>query len=220
MVRFHGSYTDEENFVLLFRPVAECTLEDALKKVDVDADRLRRTYGCLAAGLVWLHDHDLRHKDIKPANILMTSEAEGSVLFCDFGSARDERFGDVTQTGGEAKMRTVRYMSPETHAQEARDKSSDVWSLGCVFLEVLTVLRGKKVNELCESLYQTISERPAVEGDVSERPAEVNDVCYWMGLGSDGETDDFRSWITQLSCGHEPSDGPGVWIVEMVSPPA
>ena len=47
---------------------------------------------------------------------------------------------------------TFSYCAPEVITQQERNSSSDIWSLGCVFLEMCTILKGKDVSELREHL--------------------------------------------------------------------
>jgi hypothetical protein len=174
LVRFCGSYTDENAFALLVQPVAERTLHDLLFEPTPlsmkDSAMLLKSFGCLAFGLAWLHSKLIRHKDIKPANILISA---GSMLFCDFGSAMDAELLDTTRTEGPALMRTPRYISPETHEGKPRNEASDIWSLGCVFLEMLTVLSNSSVDELLGYIHHEV-----------DRPGLVQNVCYWEGASS------------------------------------
>jgi hypothetical protein len=174
LVRFCGSYTDENAFALLVQPVAERTLYDLLVEPTPlrmeDSAVLLKSFGCLAFGLAWLHSKLIRHKDIKPANILISA---GSMLFCDFGSAMDAELLDTTRTEGPALMRTPRYISPETHEGRPRNEASDIWSLGCVFLEMLTVLINSSVDELLGYIHHEVN-----------RPGLVQNVCYWEGASS------------------------------------
>ena len=89
----------------------------------------------VASALDYAHRQGLVHRDIKPENILL---AEGRALVLDFGIARalvttGER---LTETG--LVVGTPRYMSPEQAGGASEvDARSDIYSLGCVFYEVL-----------------------------------------------------------------------------------
>lgn len=91
----------------------------------------------VCAALEFSHQHAIVHRDVKPANIMIT--AMGAVKVMDFGIARTltattgARF---TQTA--AVLGSAHYLSPEQARGEAVDERSDVYSLGCVLYELLT----------------------------------------------------------------------------------
>jgi len=95
---------------------------------------LQNAFGCLSAALQYLHNQRCRHKDIKPANILVKN---GSVLLTDFGTSRNWVVGDSGTTVGTSGPYTPAYAAPEVAEWESRNEAADVWSLGCVFLEML-----------------------------------------------------------------------------------
>jgi serine/threonine protein kinase len=89
----------------------------------------------LAEGLEKAHQQGLVHRDVKPSNILV--DATGAHVLVDFGL--------VHETGGEALTRsgemvgTLKYMSPEQVSRSKVDARADVYSLGAVLYEVLTL---------------------------------------------------------------------------------
>lgn len=138
IVRYIGSFTDRNDLGLLMSPVADCDLEVYLDKAHKTPEchpTLRTFFGCLATALSYLHDKGVKHRDIKPKNVLVHN---ASVLLTDFGISRD--FLDTT-TG--PTTATQRYCSPEVANHEGRNASTDVWSLGCVFLEIQSALQTK-----------------------------------------------------------------------------
>lgn len=166
IVQYIGSYTDKSYLGLVMSPVAEtdlATYTEALcaqylttqperspspfyfqtqpPAVEMVAN-LRTFFGCLTAALAYLHDQNIRHKDIKPQNILVSKD---NVLFSDFGLSRD--FGDdVGSTTSGITPASARYCAPEVATYEARNTSSDIWSLGCVFLEMSAAMHGMNVS--------------------------------------------------------------------------
>jgi eukaryotic-like serine/threonine-protein kinase len=89
----------------------------------------------VCAALDFSHRHQIIHRDVKPANIMINRA--GAVKVMDFGIARALGEGqNVTQTA--AVIGTAQYLSPEQARGEAVDARSDVYAAGCVLFELLT----------------------------------------------------------------------------------
>ncbi|KAH6629837.1 hypothetical protein C7974DRAFT_395322 [Boeremia exigua] len=153
IVEFVGSYTDPRYVGIITSPVADCNLHEYLTgNLDVGARSFLRTFfGCLATALGYLHDNRIRHKDIKPQNVLVH---EGRVLLTDFGLALD--WNDINNSTTEGPTwATPRYSAPEVANHAERNWSADIWSLGCVFLEIWTVLNRNTIQALHEHMSST-----------------------------------------------------------------
>ncbi|KAI4606690.1 hypothetical protein J4E80_010002 [Alternaria sp. BMP 0032] len=147
LVELVGSYTDRRFVAIVMLPVADANLQTFLENTDFDENSrsfLRPFFGCLTSALCYLHDNRIRHKDIKPSNVLIKGD---QVYFTDFGTALDwsSSGNSITAT---AAPTTPRYCAPEVMAHTERNSSSDIWSFGCVFLEMWTVLRSRTLEEL------------------------------------------------------------------------
>lgn len=122
-----------------------CPLNSPLTKA---IDHLRRFFVCLSQALAYIHESDVRHKDIKPANVLIDSS--GSAILTDFGISR--RFAPSTSHVTNDRWELTRkYASPEIMkgTKVPRDDPSDVFSLGCVFLEMMTPILGIDQDKFC-----------------------------------------------------------------------
>jgi serine/threonine protein kinase len=148
IVELVGSYTDPQYLGLVMAPVAECNLADFLITVSSSTDKaslLRSFFGCIAGAISYLHSVQIRHMDIKPQNILVLGD---SIFLTDFGIARDLLDATQSTTVGTIQAMSPRYCAPEVMEFEPRSYSADIWSLGCVFLEMFTILKGKKLDDM------------------------------------------------------------------------
>src|SRR5215210_4905372 len=82
------------------------------------------------------HQHGIIHRDVKPANVMITKT--GAVKVMDFGIARAVADGQAAVTQTAAVIGTAQYLSPEQARGEAVDARSDVYAAGCVLFELLT----------------------------------------------------------------------------------
>ncbi|KAF1999593.1 kinase-like protein, partial [Amniculicola lignicola CBS 123094] len=153
VIRVHATYISGRTLAIILQPVADGGnltqfLADYRDLGEGHPDKLLnrqtliRTFGCLAHSLEYLHSDSyphkpvIRHKDIKPTNILIH---EGSPIFTDFGISR-RCIDNQTTTSGRPEVFTLRYCAPEVADYDDRNRKADVFSLGCVFLEILASL--------------------------------------------------------------------------------
>ncbi|EON62509.1 serine/threonine protein kinase [Coniosporium apollinis CBS 100218] len=97
---------------------------------------LSESFGCLAQAIAYLHEQRIRHKDLKPSNILLYREG---LRVTDFGTSTD--FSALTVSLTENGERgTPKYFAPEVAAFKPNGRAADIFSLGCIFLEMLLLL--------------------------------------------------------------------------------
>lgn len=173
----------------------------------VDASRLLRLAGPLnanlaceiirqaALGLQFAHDHGLVHRDVKPANLLVT--VAGEVKLLDLGIAAQATPG-WTSDKPQAIVGTAQYMAPEQWLDEAVvDARTDVYGLGCTLLRLLTgrlpaITRGDGATRLAHARQILAETRPAaprqlikyllrmIAPEPDDRPATAADVARRM----------------------------------------
>ncbi|KAL8909888.1 MAG: hypothetical protein Q9171_004801 [Xanthocarpia ochracea] len=192
VVEFVGSYTDPRYIGLIMSPVAEMDLSTYLARADTAIFcELRTFFGCLARALAFLHEQNVRHKDIKPGNILVH---RGNVLFTDFGLSFD--FADVNSSTTVSMVNgmTPRYCAPEVAALEPRNTSSDIWSLGVVFLEMITVLKGKTV----EFVYEFLERHGNQQKYVRTNSAALDELITELKKSGSISDNQALEWIQQM----------------------
>ena len=113
------------------------TLRDIVKSEGpLPAKRAMEVMADVCAALDFSHRHGIVHRDVKPANVMITRT--GAVKVMDFGIARAVSDGQAAVTQTAAVIGTAQYLSPEQARGEAVDARSDVYAAGCVLFELLT----------------------------------------------------------------------------------
>src|ERR1700758_2764690 len=115
------------------------------------------------------HQNGIIHRDVKPANIMISST--NAVKVMDFGIARAIADGGVSVTQTAAVIGTAQYLSPEQARGEPVDARSDVYSLGCVLYEILTGEPPFTGDSPVAVAYQHVREDP---GPPSKRHAGIS----------------------------------------------
>ncbi|MFC1543786.1 serine/threonine protein kinase [Gemmatimonadota bacterium] len=110
----------------------------------------------MAKGLARAHEQGIVHRDVKPANIFITTEREVKIL--DFGLAKLAGQTRLTTTG--TTLGTVSYMPPEQARGEVADHRSDIWAVGVVMYEMLTGQLPFKGEHEQAVIYSILNEEP------------------------------------------------------------
>lgn len=139
-------YHSETRYHILMTPVADggslddlfCALRKYPERMTPQAKvTLQHCFGCLTLTMAHIHGESIRHKDVKPENILVH---QGKVLFSDFGIAFDfsPSQGGRSTTDGEVGLHSLLYSAPEVHERKPRNAKSDMFSLGVVLYKILS----------------------------------------------------------------------------------
>ncbi|RKT84366.1 serine/threonine protein kinase [Saccharopolyspora antimicrobica] len=129
-----------------------------------------------SAALDFSHRHGIVHRDVKPANIMITNS--GAVKVMDFGIARALADGQAAVTQTAAVIGTAQYLSPEQARGEAVDARSDVYASGCVLFELLTGEPPFTGDSPVAVAYQHVREEPRKPSDVNATvPASLDAVA-------------------------------------------
>ncbi|CAH2282079.1 cyclin-dependent kinase 6 [Pelobates cultripes] len=102
----------------------------SMETLNLPGDTLRDMMHQLLQGLDFLHSHRVVHRDLKPQNILVTSN--GQIKLADFGLARIYSFHMALTS----VVVTLWYRAPEVLLQSSYATPVDLWSVGCIFAEM------------------------------------------------------------------------------------
>ncbi|EDV21411.1 uncharacterized protein TRIADDRAFT_30306, partial [Trichoplax adhaerens] len=131
------NYFEDSNYVYLIMELCEKgEFQHHLKaKGKIAEDQARRFLAQIVKGLLYLHSHDIVHRDLSLSNLLLTNDLD--VKISDFGLATKLAVRGETHL---TMCGTPNYISPEIANRSPHGLESDVWSLGCI---LYTFLVGK-----------------------------------------------------------------------------
>ena len=145
----------EEGITFIAMEYVEGTnLKEVLRRGEpLELSRVTRIVSEVADALDYAHGRGVIHRDVKPANILLTEE--GQVKLTDFGIARLDT-SDLTQEG--QLLGTPNYMAPERILGREVDWRTDIFSLGVVLYEMLTREKPFRGDNLTMVTHQIVYE--------------------------------------------------------------
>ncbi|KAK4154611.1 hypothetical protein C8A00DRAFT_32567 [Chaetomidium leptoderma] len=146
VVSYYGIEVHRDRVYMFMEFCSSGSLANLLEHGRIEDEQVIMVYALqLLEGLAYLHEIKIAHRDIKPENILL--DQHGIIKYVDFGAAKlIARQGrtlvqDLTSTKPNNSMTgTPMYMSPEVIKGEVPGHfgAVDIWSLGCVILEMAT----------------------------------------------------------------------------------
>ena len=127
----------------------------------------------LARGLAHAHRRGVIHRDVKTENVMLTDD--GEVKLADFGLAKLRHITSFTNPG--SVIGTASYMSPEQIRAEEIDHRTDIWSLGVVLYEMVTMRLPFRGEHEVAMMYSIVNEEPvSVRSLRSEAPPSIENV--------------------------------------------
>ncbi|GIZ39029.1 hypothetical protein CKM354_000242100 [Cercospora kikuchii] len=144
IVRYLGSNSDETHLNIFLEYVAGGSVATMLQNYGSLPEGLVANFvRQILQGLSYLHSKDIIHRDIKGANILVDNK--GTVKISDFGISKRVEASTLLNPGPHKRggprvslQGSVFWMAPEVVRQTAYTKKADIWSLGCLIVEMMT----------------------------------------------------------------------------------
>lgn len=144
LVKYYGCEVRQDEVLIMMEYCSEGTLERVCRE-GLDEELVRRYTNSLLRAVAYMHSQKIVHRDIKPANIFL--DLHCVLKLGDFGCSvrlHDQAtvYGEIAEYAG-----TVQYMAPEvlTYGGMTEDgkyrgygRAIDIWSIGCVVLEMST----------------------------------------------------------------------------------
>ncbi|KAJ9642032.1 hypothetical protein H2199_005247 [Coniosporium tulheliwenetii] len=201
IVRLVGTYIIARNLYILMYPAAEYDLDGFLVSIQDELldpiqspqqilemsekqFALTRFFGCLASAVRYVHSSNTKHMDIKPKNIIVKAKPSGcspagsdrvlkyKVYLTDFEIARTYECALDSETDTPISCSRP-YAAPEVVLQTIRGFKSDVFSLGCVFAEMVATVYSTSEDDYRQQL------REMLHGDTSYQ-AHIEDVRKYV----------------------------------------
>ncbi|KAL5374705.1 hypothetical protein DPSP01_011724 [Paraphaeosphaeria sporulosa] len=222
IVRLVGSYVIGPDLAILTYPCAEWNLEQfmsfartAHESTNRCASALRQFFTCTVKVLDFLHSFPIKHMDIKPQNLLVR-DISGSgtpettqykLYFTDFGISKAYESTDECDTESPTSF-TRTYAAQEVVIQESRGLSADMFSLGCVYSEMLATILDASIasfepyDKVIEVHWAALrAARHTSENGVRPYHRATTDIQSWLyqlPIESEPEMLAVREWTTAL----------------------
>ncbi|EYU23257.1 hypothetical protein MIMGU_mgv1a025764mg, partial [Erythranthe guttata] len=177
IVKYLGSLKTKTHLHIILEYVENGSLANIIKpnKFGPFPESLVAVYiAQVLEGLVYLHEQGVIHRDIKGANILTTKE--GLVKLADFGVATKLTEADVNT---HSVVGTPYWMAPEVIEMSGVCAASDIWSVGCTVIELLTCVPPYYDLQPMPALFRIVQdEHPPIPDSLSPSITDFLRQCF------------------------------------------
>ncbi|KAJ6682417.1 MAP KINASE KINASE KINASE SSK2-RELATED-RELATED [Salix koriyanagi] len=177
IVKYLGSLKTKTHLHIILEYVENGSLANIIKpnKFGPFPESLVAVYiAQVLEGLVYLHEQGVIHRDIKGANILTTKE--GLVKLADFGVATKLTEADVNT---HSVVGTPYWMAPEVIEMSGVCAASDIWSVGCTVIELLTCVPPYYDLQPMPALFRIVQDdRPPIPDSLSPDITDFLRQCF------------------------------------------
>ncbi|KAI9679114.1 MAG: ATP binding [Trizodia sp. TS-e1964] len=143
IVQYLGSSSDDEHLNIFLEYVPGGSVAAMLNSYGALREPLIRNFvRQILTGLAYLHGREIIHRDIKGANVLVDNK--GGIKISDFGISKRVEASTLLKSGAAGHAHrpslqgSVYWMAPEVVKQTSYTRKADIWSLGCLVVEMFT----------------------------------------------------------------------------------
>ncbi|GFR52579.1 hypothetical protein Agub_g15172 [Astrephomene gubernaculifera] len=176
IVKYIGSFKTRSHLYIILEFMENGSLASIIKptKFGTFPESLVALYiAQVLQGLQYLHEQGVVHRDIKGANILTTKD--GLVKLADFGVAA--KLGEVEERRD--VVGTPYWMAPEVIEMTQVTSSSDIWSVGCLIVELLTGYPPYFDLNACSAMFRIVQDAmPPLPEDISPLLRDFLSRCF------------------------------------------
>ena len=134
IVRYYDSFVSENCVNIVMQYCNGGNLNLRIGSIVLRSEEFLMIMRDILEGLAYLHTHCIMHRDLKPENVLFHN---GVPMIADFGTAT--KSNAIFQDGSYEVKGSFAYMAPEVLLEERYDLPCDIWSIGCIFADLIGV---------------------------------------------------------------------------------
>jgi serine/threonine protein kinase len=181
IVKYLGCEVSDDFINVFLEYVPGGSISSMLYKIgSFDEPLVRSAVYQILLGLDYLHRRGIMHRDIKGANILIDNE--GTAKISDFGISKRNEYQMAYRFNSRMSLQgSVYWMAPEVIKSKGYSAKVDIWSLGCLVLEMFTGHHPWRQYDEVAALYrlgQSTNPTPPIPPDLSPEAQDFLDKCF------------------------------------------
>jgi mitogen-activated protein kinase kinase kinase len=200
IVQYLYSSADEEHLNIFLEYVPGGSVSALLRNYGAFEETLVKNFvRQILLGLQYLHDRDIIHRDIKGGNILVDNK--GGIKISDFGISKK---ADTLMSGNRAHRPSLQgsvfWMAPEVVKQSGHTSKADIWSVGCLVVEMLTGEHPWAQLTQMQAIFKIGSlAKPTIPSDVSSDAQDFLEKTFDLDVNARPSTSELllHTWIAK-----------------------